>query len=102
MRRRGQRIKRCDRRDLKQDFLREYRENSCVAHVCKEIGIARCTFYAWLKRDVTFTRKYRAIIDAQIETDRQAFDATYQLKDDEYWHQASEHEVMIIDLVRES
>ena len=66
---RGQRIKRGLRRDLKREFLRRYQSVAVVSDVCKEIGLARCTFYAWLRRDAQFAARFEAIRTARFEAE---------------------------------
>lgn len=75
IRKRGQRIKRGERRHLKREFLRRYPQTSTgISDICRQIGIGRCTFYAWLKRDAAFRARYQAIIDAREAAEQAEFE----------------------------
>lgn len=61
-RRRGQRIKRADRRDIKRQFLiRLDRNHAHISYTCTEIGIGRTTLYRWLRTDERFKQKYETV-----------------------------------------
>lgn len=63
-RRRGQRIRRREKRRLKQAFLRELPAvEYYVSHACQALALSRNTFYHWLHRDHQFKEDYHALVD---------------------------------------
>jgi len=70
---RGQRLKWRQRRDLKRAFLKQYQARPNVAAICREIGVARGTLYAWLARDPRFAADVRAIRFAREVEEEAAF-----------------------------
>lgn len=96
-RKRGQRIKKRERRNLKRAFLRQYQENPCVSDVCKELGIARNTFYAWCEKDSKFAQAFFA--EAQYITmermcaAQKEFESMFPPLDEEFLHNASDREL---------
>jgi hypothetical protein len=94
LRARGQRLKRCDRRRLKRDFLRQYSRFETTKATCAHLGIARTTLYAWLQRDTHFADSYHAIINARFEAEMAALDRRYPEEAENYWSHASERQLI--------
>lgn len=66
-REKGQRMKRCERRDAKRIFLTSYAAHPVVIASCKEARISRAAFYVWLASDPLFNDKYQALNCAYYE-----------------------------------
>lgn len=58
---RGQRYRRCERRDLKKAFLRSFSQSKSVAWTCQAIGVSRNTVYAWMRKDADFRERYKGL-----------------------------------------
>jgi hypothetical protein len=55
---RGQRIRRCVKRDLKRLFLQSFGRTGNVSQTCRELLVARNTVYVWMHRDPVFAERY--------------------------------------------
>jgi hypothetical protein len=58
---RGQRYRRCERRDLKKTFLQSFSRSRNVAWTCRVIGVSRNTVYAWMRKDAGFRERYKRL-----------------------------------------
>jgi len=52
----------------KQNVLEAYVKVGTVTHACKEVGIARRTFYLWIKTDKKFLAAYQEAQEEAIES----------------------------------
>lgn len=95
IRARGQRLKRCDRRSLKREFLRLFPRHDSVKATCAHLLVSRTTFYGWLLRDSDFADKYNGMINSRFEHEMARLDRRYaRANDDEYWRMLPEAELI--------
>jgi len=67
LRRPGQRIRACLKRDLKQHFLARIGHTRNIRAMCKQLRISPNTFYHWLHIDPVFAAHYQQLAEPPLE-----------------------------------